>query len=117
MPSSFALSLAFSKIVSSGKLIPNVILFFMMLVENILQKLSIIFTKRLDNVANNSQHCCMKNKVKRKVQGISFEIAVLSAAKERARNRRQSLSAYINSLILPNVANNSQPQPKKGLTK
>lgn len=117
MPSSFALSLAFSKIVSSGKLIPNVILFFMMLVENILQKLSIIFTKRLDNVANCSQHCCMKNKVKRKVQGISFEIAVLSAAKERARNRRQSLSAYINSLILPNVANNSQPQPKKGQVK
>lgn len=50
----------------------------------------------------------MKNKIQRKVQGISFELDVLSAAKERARNRRQSLSAYINSLILPNVENNSQ---------
>lgn len=62
----------------------------------------------------------MKNKTQRKVQGISFEVDVLSAAKERARNRRQSLSAYINSLILPNVANNSQHEqgralkPKKG---
>ena len=51
----------------------------------------------------------MKIKSKtRKIQGISFEIPVLEAAKERARIRRQSLSAYINSLILPNVANNSQ---------
>lgn len=51
----------------------------------------------------------MKIKSKtRRVQGISFEVPVLEAAKERARVRRQSLSAYINSLILPNVANNSQ---------
>lgn len=88
-----------------------------MLVENILQKLSIIFTKRLDNVANCSQHCAMKNKSKRKVQGISFEIPVLNAAKKRAHDRRQSLSAYINSLILPDVANNSQLSTKKGEVK
>ena len=64
----------------------------------------------------------MKNKAERKVQGISFEVPILNAAKERAFNRRQSLSAFINSLILLDVANNSQqnrgnPKPKKGLTK
>ena len=71
--------------------------------------------------------CTMKNKSERKVQGISFEVPVLNAAKERAHDRRQSLSAYINSLILLNFANNSQqtktsrkkkaqtkPQTKKG---
>ena len=56
----------------------------------------------------------MKNKAERKVQGISFEVPILNAAKERAFNRRQSLSAFINSLILLDVAN---PKPKKGLTK
>lgn len=117
MPSSFALSLAFSKIVSSGKLIPNVILFFMMLVENILQKLSIIFTKGLTMLRTICNIVAMKNKSKRKVQGISFEIPVLNAAKKRAHDRRQSLSAYINSLILSKVANNSQHQPKKGQVK
>lgn len=44
----------------------------------------------------------------RKIQGISFEIPVLKAAKERAKARRQSLSAYINSLIALDVANNAQ---------
>lgn len=56
MPSSLARSFAFSKIISSGKLIPSVILFFIIFVESILQKLSIFFTKRLDGVANCSQH-------------------------------------------------------------
>lgn len=53
----------------------------------------------------------MKNKIKkptRLVRGISFEPDVLICAKQRAKERRQSLSAYINFLILPYVANISQ---------
>lgn len=59
---------------------------------------------------NSLQHCGMKKilPVNRKVQGVSFEIPLLEAAKKRARARKQSLSAYINSLIHANVTNNSQ---------
>lgn len=56
----------------------------------------------------------MKNKTQRKVQGISFEIDVLSAAKERARNRRQSLSAYINSLIIAAQNNREKIRQSRG---
>ena len=71
--------------------------------------MSIFFTKILDLLRTIRNIGLMKiESYSRKIQGISFEIPVLKAAKERAKVRRQSLSAYINSLIALDVANNTQ---------
>lgn len=46
----------------------------------------------------------MKPEPTRATQGISFELPILRAAKERAVSKRMSLSAYVNQLIFDDLS-------------
>lgn len=49
------------------------------------------------------QSATMSSEPTRATQGISFELPLLKAAKERAASKRMSLSAYINQLIFDDL--------------